>query len=122
MPACRVLVVDDDADTLSMLEFLLRYFGFDVAAAGSGAQALDLLSSRPADVVLTDMSMPGIDGVELTRRLREDPRFRQIPIIVLSALPLLPETLQGRVDAFLQKPVDLERLLAAIRQVRPVDD
>ena len=114
----RVLVVDDDADTRGMLESLLCQWGYEVVLARNGAEALGLVWAHAADLVLTDLCMPTMDGAELTRRLAVDPNFHHIPIIVVSAEPHLPATLEGCVEAFLQKPLDVERLRAVIRGTR----
>jgi CheY-like chemotaxis protein len=114
MPQGQVLVVDDEPDTRQSLELLLRSWGLDVVTASNGVEALGLLSACPVDVVLTDLSMPEMDGQELVRRMKTDPDLGQIPIIAASALPQLPSALEGFVEAFLRKPLDFERLRAAL--------
>jgi CheY-like chemotaxis protein len=114
MPQGRVLVVDDEPDTRQLLGLLLRHWGLDVVTASNGAEALRLLSVHPVDVVLTDLCMPGMDGVELVRRLKTAPGLDQIPVIATSALPQLPQALEDSLEAFLRKPLDFERLRAAL--------
>lgn len=80
----RVLLVEDSAITRSMIAQLLRMFGYQVAEADDGARALEVLEEFSADVVITDVEMPQLDGIELIRRLRADARWDQLPVIVLS--------------------------------------
>jgi CheY-like chemotaxis protein len=110
----RILVVDDDADSLYIMELLFNRLGFAVTTASNGREALGRVSSYPIDLLLTDLSMPVMDGVELCRRLKASPSSRHIPIIVTSALPQLPPALEGVVSAYLRKPIDFERLREAL--------
>ena len=82
----RVLLVDDDMRNLLALTPLLEQWKLDVMAAGDGVEALETLQTAGAfDLVILDIMMPDMDGYELTRRLRKDPRFTTLPIITLSA-------------------------------------
>jgi CheY-like chemotaxis protein len=107
-----ILVVDDDPDIVEMLRCLLHDAGYEVATADDGA-ALPLAHGRQPRVILLDILMPDIDGVEMSRRLRADPATAHIPIIALSAtpqwLPALP------VNDRLTKPFKLGHLLAKVR-------
>ncbi len=80
----RVLLVEDSAITRTMIAQLLRMFGYQVAEAEDGSRALHMLEDFAADVVITDVEMPQIDGIELIRRMRADARWSTLPIIVLS--------------------------------------
>ncbi len=79
-----VLIVDDYQDVRELYAEYLRSSGFRVAEAASGAEALDKASELAPDVILMDLSLPGIDGVEATRRLKADPRTHDIPIVALT--------------------------------------
>jgi CheY-like chemotaxis protein len=107
-----ILIVDDDPDIVEVLRCLLHDAGYEVATADDGA-ALPLAHERRPHLILLDILMPGIDGVEVSRRLRADPTTAQIPIIAMSAtpqwLPALP------VNDRLTKPFRLEHLLAKVR-------
>jgi CheY-like chemotaxis protein len=107
-----ILVVDDDPDIVELLRRLLRDVGYEVATA-SGDAALSLARARQPRVILLDLLMPGMDGAEVSRRLRTDPATAHIPIIALSAtpqwLPALP------VSDRLTKPFKLGHLLAKVR-------
>jgi CheY-like chemotaxis protein len=106
-----ILVVDDDPDIVEVLRCTLHDAGYAVATAEDGA-ALSLAHERRPDVILLDLLMPGMDGGEVSRRLRADPTTAPIPIIAMSAtpqwLPALP------VNDRLSKPFKLAHLLAKV--------
>jgi CheY-like chemotaxis protein len=106
-----VLVVDDDPDIVEVLRCILHDAGYEVATADDGA-ALTLAHERPPHVILLDILMPSMDGVEVSRRLRADPATAHIPIIAMSAtpqwLPALP------VNDHLTKPFKLAHVLAKV--------
>jgi len=119
----RVLLVDDDMRNLLALTPLLEHWNLDVMAAGDGVEALETLQTAgDFDVVILDIMMPDMDGYELTRRLRRDPRYMDLPIITLTARAGKEEqqaSLDAGADSFLVKPVEpaelkdmLERFLA----------
>jgi len=106
----RVLLVDDDMRNLLALTPLLEQWKLDVMAAGDGIEALETLQTAGAfDLVIVDIMMPDMDGYELTRRLRKDPRFSALPVITLTARAGREEqqaSLEAGADAFLAKPVE----------------
>jgi signal transduction histidine kinase/ActR/RegA family two-component response regulator len=106
----RVLLVDDDMRNLLALTPLLEQWKLDVMAAGDGVEALETLQTAGAfDVVILDIMMPDMDGYDLTRRLRKDPRLAELPIIALTARAGKQEqqaSLDAGADAFLVKPVE----------------
>jgi CheY-like chemotaxis protein len=112
MSRTRILIVDDDAAITATFENILGGEGYDVATATDGDRALDLATREPFDVVLLDLVMPGIDGLDALRRLRKvAPRAR---IIILSAY-IEPdreaEAFRLGAEAVLSKPPDLNKLL-----------
>ncbi|MFJ6636162.1 response regulator transcription factor [Streptomyces sp. NPDC091376] len=119
----RVLVVDDDPAIRRALERGLRLAGFSVSLADGGRPALDLARERPADVVVLDISMPDIDGIEVCRTLRED--GDDVPVLMLSALDETADRiagLQAGGDDYLVKPFALQELvlrLDALLRRRP---
>jgi CheY-like chemotaxis protein len=117
----KVLVVDDEPDTLDMLQSLLQRWGYNVATAGNGVEALMRTMESAPDLLLTDLSMPQMDGVELCRRYKAQRDLRAIPVLVVTGLPDLPIPLQGIVDAFFPKPLDCYRLLSALEFYLPGD-
>ncbi|MFN2451253.1 MAG: PleD family two-component system response regulator [Candidatus Dormibacteria bacterium] len=80
----RVLVVEDDPEYLNYLRLRLGADGWEVHTATDGGAALALLSSQPCDALICDLHMPGVDGLELCRRVRADPRHHALPVMVLS--------------------------------------
>ena len=111
----RVLVVDDERQILRALNVGLRANGYEVELAADGEQALTLAASNPPDIVLLDLEMPGLDGLDVISQLRE---WSQIPIIVLSAHGTERDKVQALdagADDYLTKPFGMEELLARIR-------
>jgi signal transduction histidine kinase/DNA-binding response OmpR family regulator len=118
-PAKRALVVDDDPNAVSMLTQVLQDEGHSVTAAFNGAEALRALSDVPADIILLDLVMPEMDGFDTIQRLKENPAWKNIPIIVLTAKDLTDTdwgTLQQGVDRILRKSgMAGESLVAEVR-------
>jgi len=116
----HVLVVDDDPFIARLLEIELRASGYDVAIASDGKQALDLVNDRIPALILADVMMPNMDGLELTRRIRADARTAPVSIILLTARGLSADKLAGLsvgADDYIVKPFDTPELLARIRGV-----
>ncbi|HET9015508.1 MAG TPA: response regulator [Thermomicrobiaceae bacterium] len=119
----RVLVVDDDSAVLRVLADALSLAGYVVREATDGADALATARTWQPDVLVTDLSMPGIDGVEAIRQLRQDPATRAIRIVVCSGTVDRVEQERLAVDAIVAKPFDLEVLVAAVAgQAEPPRD
>ena len=81
---CTILVVDDHPVTREPLARLLRYEGFEARCAANGVEALDLLAESAADLILLDVVMPKMNGVDFLQNVRDDPRWRSIPVIALT--------------------------------------
>lgn len=114
----RVLVVDDDADIVRFVEMNLGFEGFDVVVATDGEQALAEVHRRRPDLMLLDVMMPGLDGVEVTRRIRADPLTAGLPIIMLTAKGLGADRVVGLTagaDDYIIKPFDTLELAARVR-------
>jgi diguanylate cyclase (GGDEF)-like protein len=115
-----LLVVDDDPFIARLLEIELKAAGYDVRVASDGEQALSAAQERPPDLVLADVMMPNMDGFELTRRLRQEPRTSTVSVIMLTARGLSADKLEGfaiGADDYIVKPFDTPELLARIRGV-----
>jgi len=84
--SARIVVVDDDSDCVAFLKTILKSRGYDVAVAFDGEEGLRLIRSTLPDLVILDLLMPKVSGVEVIRRMREDPQTRDLPIIVLSII------------------------------------
>jgi signal transduction histidine kinase len=111
-----VLVAEDEPDLREYIEGALRA-QFDVASAGDGAQAWELVKSRAPDLVLTDVMMPGTSGTDLCRAIKQDPRLKSTPVIVLTALSATDNVLDAYsagADDFVTKPFHSRVLLARI--------
>jgi DNA-binding response OmpR family regulator len=111
-----ILVVDDDAPILLLMRNLLREFGFDPVAAGSGEQAIAEAHKRTPDLILLDRNMPGMSGDEVLRELRSHDGLAAVPVLILSGEPIAPDEIRrlGATGAVL-KPFDLPALVATIR-------
>lgn len=113
----RLLLVEDNEMNRDMLSRRLARKGYDVTVAVDGADGVAQALAAPPDLILMDMSLPGIDGWEATRRLKADDRTRAIPVIALTAHAMEGDrerALLAGCDDFDTKPVELARLLAKI--------
>jgi two-component system response regulator MprA len=112
-----ILVVDDDPHIRSVVSRGLRFEGYDVQLAADGIEALRLARIAPPDLVVLDVMLPGMDGLEVCRRLR---RGTRVPILMLTARDAVPDRIAGLdsgADDYLVKPFDFDELLARIRAV-----
>jgi two-component system chemotaxis sensor kinase CheA len=111
--------VDDSITTRTLEQSILAAAGFRVATAEDGMRGLSVARRQAFDVIVADVEMPSLDGVEMTRRLKNDPATRDIPIILLTALETPEQQMAGLnagADAYLLKSgFDQEQLIAAIR-------
>jgi CheY-like chemotaxis protein len=111
-----ILIVEDDSAITLLIQGLLEDEGYGVLTAADGRQGLARLRGHDVDLIITDIMMPIVSGVELARRLRADPRYRHLPVIATSGA-MQPETAIRRLfTAFLAKPFRLADLLAAVQQ------
>jgi two-component system KDP operon response regulator KdpE len=124
--AIRVLVVDDEPQIVRALKVVLREAGFEALAAETASQALDLASVRPPEAAIVDLVLPDLDGIELTRRLRE---WSDMPILVLSAVgeeEQKVKALEAGADDYVTKPFGarelVARLQAALRRAGRIDE
>jgi len=120
-----VLIVDDEQDILDLIAFNLRQDGFSVLTADNGLAAIDLLVKKHPDLVILDLMMPSMDGLEVCRRIRKNPETSQIPVIMLTAKSDTMDKVIGLeigADDYLTKPFHVRELLARIRSLlRRVD-
>lgn len=116
----RVLVVDDILANVKLLEARLSAEYFEVLSAFSGAEALERLAREHVDVVLLDVMMPGMDGFEVCRRIKSDPKTHHIPVVMVTALDQPSDRIQGLesgADDFLTKPVDDIALVTRVKNL-----
>ena len=115
-----ILVVDDELDTAEMLVEMMRLSGYRVFKSSGGRQAIQLITREKPDVVLLDLMMPDVSGLDVLRFVRHDPRLKKIPVIILSAKCMPADILTGLdagADLYLTKPVGCEELRDAVEQV-----
>ena len=113
----RVLVVDDHPVNRRVIRLFLEPFECELVEAENGQVALERLAERPIDLVLMDVNMPVMDGLEATRRLRQDPRLARLPVIALTADVMsaqIKTCLDAGCDAHVAKPIDLRNLLSVM--------
>ena len=105
----RILVVDDIEANVRLLEAKLTAEYYDVLTAGNGPEALARAAADEPDIILLDVMMPGMDGFQVCRRLKDDPATRHIPVVLVTALDGRDDRIQGLeagADEFLTKPID----------------
>ena len=115
-PEAKVLVVDDEAYIADLLSTGLSFVGFDVRTAGGGQEALSLVRDWRPDLLVLDVMMPGVDGFEVTRRLRAE--GRSVPVLFLTARDALEDKVTGLTiggDDYVTKPFSLEEVVARVR-------
>src|SRR5918992_877021 len=116
----RLLVVDDEPNLLRAVAATLRAEGYEVTTARSARDALTHVARSVPDLVVSDIRMPGMDGYQLARSLRDSPRTSLVPIVFLTAKGETEDRVEGfrtGVDAYLTKPFEPEELLAVIRSI-----
>ncbi len=114
----KILVVDDEEDILELVRHHLKREGYEVRCAESGEQALQLAKSKPVNLIILDLMLPGIDGLEVTRRLKGDPRTQHIPILMLTAKGEESDVVAGLelgADDYVTKPFSPRILVARTR-------
>jgi two-component system cell cycle response regulator DivK len=105
-----ILIVEDNERNLKLLRDVLEYAGYDVRTARTAEAAIALAVSESPDLVLMDIQLPGIDGVEALRRLRESPRTAHIPVVAVTAQAMKQDrerALQAGFDAYVEKPISV---------------
>ena len=116
----KILIVDDDTGLTQLLQLVFESRGFWVTTAYDGEQALQSLEKELPEVIVLDLMMPGVGGLEVCKQVREDPRTAHIPIIVLSAMPnesAHQDAMDAGATEYLIKPIRPSDLIKRIREV-----
>jgi CheY-like chemotaxis protein len=116
---CVILVVEDNERNLKLLRDVLEYAGYDVRTARTGEDGISLAADDPPDLILMDLQLPGIDGVEALHRLRESPRTADIPVVAVTAQAMKQDrervALAG-FDGYVEKPISVRAFPDQIRR------
>lgn len=118
----RVLVIDDHPQNLKLARLVLEAAGLMVRGAADADEALRLLDDDLPDLILMDLQLPGMDGLELTRRLKADPARRHIRIVAFTAYAMKGDDETARAagcDGYITKPIDVSRFADQVRQLLP---
>lgn len=118
--SAHLLLVDDEPGVREAVKEYLQESNFTVEVASNASDAWQLLQKKTPDLVISDVMMPQIDGYEFLKQLRDDPRFKALPVIFLTARGMTSDRIQGYqagVDAYLPKPFDPEELIAIIENL-----
>lgn len=117
MSASDILLVEDEASSAEALAILLRMNGFEVRLAADGREALDRIAERRPDLVLSDIMMPGMSGLELLDTLRDDPQLADLPVVLMSSAYRALEAAGEKASALLEKPLDFRRLVPKLHSL-----
>lgn len=115
----RILVVDDEADVVMIIRTALQTEGYEVATATNGPDGLEEAKKNPPDLVILDVTMPGMDGFEVLRELKVEESTAQVPVIMLTGVSergKIKEALSSGVDYYVVKPFDFEDLIRKVEQ------
>jgi CheY-like chemotaxis protein len=118
----RILVVEDNADEAQMVKLILEPHGYEVTLAADGREGLKAVEAQKPDLIILDVMMPILNGFAMCARLREDPQYKDIPVILLTAVGErirdtnypLDGVLRAEAEEYLEKPVDPEQLIATV--------
>ena len=114
-----ILIVDDDPGQRSLLNSFLRSQGFETTLADSGERALEMLRAGKFAMMISDVRMPGLTGLETLRRVRDEPRMAGLPVLLVTAFTDIRDAVAAMRDGavnYLPKPIDLDELLNSVRQ------
>jgi two-component system cell cycle response regulator DivK len=114
-----ILVVEDNERNLKLLRDVLEYEGYDVRVARTGEDAVTVAIKEPPDLVLMDLQLPGIDGMEALRRLRESPRTVDVPVVAVTAQAMKQDrerALQAGFNGYLEKPISVRAFPDQVRR------
>ena len=120
MPGERILIVDDNPQNLKLVRVLFGAEGYEVRTAGDAEEALAMLPSFAPHLILMDIQLPGMDGLELTRRLKADPVWQHLPVVALTAYAMKGDEERARAagcDGYVSKPLDIDLLSRTVTRL-----
>jgi len=118
--AARVLIIEDNAANLELMNYLLKSFGYVPILAHNGEEGWEKLVREPPDFIICDVHLPGIDGFEITRRLRQNKALQKVPIIAVTALAMVGDRdkiLSAGFNGYISKPIESEVFISQIETI-----
>ncbi|MFN7351052.1 MAG: response regulator, partial [Dolichospermum sp.] len=118
--SAQLLLVDDEPGLREAVKEYLQESGFRVQTASNAREGWDWMQENTADLVISDIMMPQVDGYQFLKQLRDDPRFQALPVVFLTAKGMTGDRIQGykaSVDAYLPKPFDPDELVAIVENL-----
>lgn len=118
--AVKILIVEDHPDSREVLKIQIEVIGYEVVEATSGEEALEKVTAEAPDLVIMDLGLPGIDGLEATAKLKADPKTANIPVVAYTAWPedaFREKAERVQVAAFLTKPTQLQQFKEVIQKL-----
>ena len=120
--AKKILIVEDERDVVKLLRYNLEKEGFRISSVTDGSLALSEMRREPADLVMLDLMLPGMDGLEICRQLRRNERYASVPILMLTARSEEADRVVGLelgADDYVTKPFSMRELIARVRARQP---
>ncbi|OGB88095.1 hypothetical protein A3H38_03365 [candidate division WOR-1 bacterium RIFCSPLOWO2_02_FULL_46_20] len=115
----KILIIDDEKDLVEMMTMRLTAMGYDIVGAGNGEEGISLARQAAPDLILLDIMMPGIDGYETLKRLKQEAKTKAIPVVMLTAVgkpDAVSRSLEGGASDYISKPFEPKTLLEKIRK------
>ena len=119
-----VLIIEDHADNLELMSYLLQAFGYSTVTAMDGLSGVERAQGEALDLILCDIQLPGIDGFEVARRLKQDQRLRTVPLVAITALAMVGDrerAMAAGFDGYIAKPINPETFVASVEAFLPAD-
>jgi len=119
-----ILIVEDNERNRKLVRDVLQFTGYETIEAETGEEGIRLAQDRHPDLILMDIELPGMNGIEALRRLRADPRTRGIPVIAVTASAMTQDRLRimsAGFDGYLSKPINVKEFVAAVQQLLEKD-
>src|SRR5579864_842250 len=120
-----ILIIEDHADNLELMSYLLTAFGYSTITAKDGLAGAELARSEGLDLILCDIQLPGIDGFEIAKRLKQDERLRKIPLVAITALAMVGDrerALAAGFDGYIAKPINPETFVSSVEAFLKPDE